>query len=164
MIINQSIGLYQFSAFILTVNYYLILKQKTLQRKMHRFYLRLIRGNRKSFQGRYFEFVRLNKAFVELQKEIVFNSKQLVRFLSILFICLSGALTYLTCVLFLAWMPILYVNVYLIIYVAHLVSLSALIQYGSKIEYLNRNFLRFNRKCLCSEHHFFNNKYLLKVR
>ncbi|KAH7641635.1 hypothetical protein HUG17_4680 [Dermatophagoides farinae] len=157
-----SSGLYQFSAFILTVNYYLILKQKSLQRKMHRFYLRLIRGNRKSFPGRYFEFVRLNKAFVELQKEIVFNSIQLVRFLSILFISFSVALTYLTCVLFLAWMPILYIIVYLIIYVAHLISLSAFIQYGSKIEYLNRNFLRFNRKCLCNEHHFFSNKYLLK--
>ena len=131
---------------------------------MHRFYLRLIRGNRKLFQIRYFEFVKLNKAFVELQKEIVFNSIQLVRFLSILFISFSVALTYLECVLFLAWMPILYVNAYLIIYVAHLISLSALIQYGSKIEYLNRNFLRFNRKCLCNEHHFFNNKYLLKVR
>ncbi|XP_075591488.1 uncharacterized protein LOC124492577 isoform X1 [Dermatophagoides farinae] len=157
-----SSGLYQFSAFILTVNYYLILKQKTLQRKMQRFYLRLIRGNRKSFPGRYFEFVRLNKAYVELQKEIVFNNIQLVRFLSILFISFSVALTYLECVLFLAWMPILYIIVYLIIYVAHLISLSAFIQYGSKIEYLNRNFLRFNRKCLCNEHHFFSNKYLLK--
>ncbi|XP_075591487.1 uncharacterized protein LOC124492574 isoform X3 [Dermatophagoides farinae] len=153
---------YQFPTFILTVNHYLILKQKFLQRKMHRFYLRLIRGNRKLFQIRYFEFVKLNKAFVELQKEIVFNSIQLVRFLSILFISFSVALTYLECVLFLAWMPILYVNAYLIIYVAHLISLSALIQYGSKIEYLNRNFLRLNRKCLCNEHHFFNNKYLLK--
>ncbi|OTF79412.1 hypothetical protein BLA29_007223 [Euroglyphus maynei] len=157
-----SSGSYQFSAFIFAVKYYLITKQKSLQKKMHRFYIRLIREKRIVLPERQYEFVKMNQTFVKLQKEIVINDQQLARFLSISFTVCSLALTYLTCVLFLASMPIQFIILYVIIYVAHLLSLSTFIFYGSQIEKINRNFLHYNRKCLGNEHQFVKNKCLLK--
>ncbi|XP_075681384.1 uncharacterized protein LOC113789313 isoform X1 [Dermatophagoides pteronyssinus] len=155
-------GSYQFPAFIFIVKYYLILKQKILQRRMQRFFMRLMLLNKKSMQNVQYEFQRLNSSFVELQKEINFNNIQLERFISILFVCESTVITYLTCVLFLAWMPILFVILYLIIYIAHLIALTTFIQYGSKIENLNKDFLHYSRKCFINKHQYFNLKYLLK--
>ncbi|OTF72396.1 hypothetical protein BLA29_003045, partial [Euroglyphus maynei] len=155
---------YQFSAFIFSIQFYLILKQKSLQRRMHRFYNRIMCVNRMPMPDRQYVFARMNQTFVELQKEIIFNNLQLARFLSILFAGCSIALTYLTCVLFLATMPILFVILYIIIYIAHLMSLSTFIYYGSQIENLNKDFLRYNRKCLSltNERQFVNNRYLYK--
>lgn len=130
---------------------------------MQRFFMRLMLLNKKSMQNVQYEFQRLNSSFVELQKEINFNNIQLERFISILFVCDSTVITYLTCVLFLAWMPILFVILYLIIYIAHLIALTTFIQYGSKIENLNKDFLHYSRKCFINKHQCFNLKYLLKV-
>ncbi|XP_075591485.1 uncharacterized protein LOC124492578 [Dermatophagoides farinae] len=150
---------YQFPTFIVIVQYYLILKQKSIQEKMYRF-RGLLCNNENINKGKRWmrsQLNTLNQNYKNLQKEIVSNDQQLKRYLNILFIGFNLLITYLTCLIFLVDLTIDFLFIYSLVYVAHIGLLSVLIYNCSRIEQLNREFLKTNQKCL----HLLNEKKVL---
>nr|XP_027194635.1 uncharacterized protein LOC113789315 [Dermatophagoides pteronyssinus] len=143
---------YQFPTIIVIVQYYLILKQKSLKQEMYQFQNRLynnLKQNRK-IQWMRLRLIQLNQDFIWIQKEIASCDQQLKRYLNILFIGFDLLITYLTCLIFLVNLSIEFLLIYTLIYFAHIGLLAILIFNCSKIVHFNREFLKLNKKCLYS--------------
>lgn len=144
-------AIYQYSAFIVIVQWYCIIKQRSLNRKFDEFYQKWKSQNLNDGQNvnhQHYQYYQFNNRYVNLIKEIKFMNDQVKRFLSILFMGIILLLTYLACLIFLVNLIPGYKYPYCCLFCNHLIILSIFIYNCSKIEQKNCSFLKLNRKCL----------------
>lgn len=143
---------------IVVCQYYLQLKQQSLNNKLEKLYNQLIK--RKQHESaiksdQYWinlrfnnELTKINKLYGNLLKEIFITNEELKWFTTIMFVCLIMAQTYMTCVILLVEVPIAFLLLFAINLFVNDSLLSIMIYSSSRIEYQNRKFAYLERKFL----------------
>ncbi|KAH9527559.1 hypothetical protein DERF_001568 [Dermatophagoides farinae] len=138
-------ALYMFPAIILSVHYYIGLKQRSLLSQ-------LIIRPRKQYGKLGLKLannlIKLTHVQSNIIKEIVEMNDQSKRLLTILFVGFSNLITYITYLIFFAKLSIVYRILFIIVYCGHSSTLLSMIYSCSKIASRNERFYRYNRKYL----------------
>ncbi|XP_075680540.1 uncharacterized protein LOC113789316 [Dermatophagoides pteronyssinus] len=149
-------ALYQFPSIFISISYYIRLKQKSLQKRIERLNQLIqlsTRFNQQQYEYRITKyFIHLNGMHSYIMKEIDDINNQTKRITTILLICLTNLITYLTFLIFFAEMFPLYRLLFIIVYSGHWCTLLSMIYSSSKIVKRNRQFYRFNQQFLINSY------------
>lgn len=167
-----SLGIFHIGSFILIIQYYLNLRQNTIQMQMEKFdqLLNTYNENHNNFSKKIFlkfYFEQIQELYQYYLMDLQLYISQLKRFITILLCILAVIITYILHFLFIIQMPYLMVFWMIIIFIGHIFNLGTLIYSSTLITLFNQNYGRwfFNtiQRCCASRFHVFNSLNYNKV-